>query len=97
VQELKEIGQRIREQLPDWLKGRIAEGERQGRPARETAVAELETRLDEIGNDLEEITRQLREGDLSEERRVELANRLSELSREQARLEVQRENLNDTP
>ena len=95
VQELKEIGQRIREQLPDWLKGRIAEGERQGRPARETAVAELETRLDQIGNELEEITRQLREGDLNEERRAEMANRLSELSREQARLEVQRENLNE--
>lgn len=99
IEEMKEIGQRVRvqlEQLPDWIKGRIEEGKREGRPERDIALREMETRLDQIGTELADVTRQLREGDLTEEQRAELAGRLSELSREQARLEVQRDTLRET-
>lgn len=88
VKELKEIGKRIREQVPDWMKGRAVQTEED---ERSDDPADIETRLAQIGAEIESVSRQLREGNLSDGERADLAGRLSTLSREQARLEVRQE------
>ncbi|MBW3624662.1 MAG: hypothetical protein KY468_14750 [Armatimonadetes bacterium] len=96
IQEMKEIGQRVRaqlEQLPEWIKGRIPPPPpAPGAPPTPDAPADgIQARLDRIGTELEEVSRRLREGSLTDEERRELTQRLSDLSREQARLEIRRD------
>lgn len=83
MKELKELGQYIRNHMPEWLK------EKMGRPSEEkgpTNLSEIESRLAEVGAKLQAVAEQLRRGDLSDVQRADLAEELSKLGQEQARL-----------
>lgn len=96
LKELKELGQIIREQLPDWMRGRMPEASAPPPPhapqppnaaeAGTTHLSELESRLAEVGAKLQTVAEQLRRGDLTDTQRAELADQLSRLGQEQARL-----------
>ena len=94
LKELKELGQIIREQLPDWMRGRVPEPPAPPPPpyaphaadAGPTHLSELESRLAEVGAKLQTVAEQLRRGDLTDTQRAELADQLSRLGQEQARL-----------
>ena len=81
--ELRELGQVIREHLPEWLRGKVPQAAAQ---APEASLTEIESRLAEVGAKLQAVAEQLRRGDLSDAQRAELAEQLSRLGHEQARL-----------
>ncbi len=93
LKELKELGQVIREQLPEWLRGKVspaaeAPAASAAPPAEAPAsgLSELESRLAEVGAKLQAVAEQLRRGDLTDFQRADLAEQLSRLGQEQARL-----------
>ena len=97
LKELKELGQIIREQLPEWMRGRMPEPPNPPPPPHAphpphapeggtTHLSELESRLAEVGAKLQTVAEQLRRGDLTDSQRAELADQLSRLGQEQARL-----------
>jgi hypothetical protein len=84
LDDLKNIGQIIREHMPDWLRGKIpGSAEPDAEPG---TMSEVESRLAEVGAKLQAVAEQLRRGDLSDEQRAELAEQLSQFGQEQARL-----------
>ena len=84
LDELKNIGQIIREHMPEWLRGKVpGSAEAEAEPG---SMSEVESRLAEVGAKLQAVAEQLRRGDLSDEQRAELAEQLSQLGQEQARL-----------
>jgi hypothetical protein len=89
LKDLKELGQVIREHMPDWLRSRVPgrhEEAEEGGPVNATSLTEIESRLAEVGAKLQAVAEQLRRGDLSDGQRAELAEQLSRLGQEQARL-----------
>jgi hypothetical protein len=99
LKELKELGQIIREQLPDWMRGKMPAnpftpphpgppppGAPHPHEAGPSTLTDLESRLAEVGSKLQTVAEQLRRGDLSDEQRASLADQLSRLGQEQARL-----------
>lgn len=89
LKELKELGQIIREQLPEWMRGKMPPPPPPGAPHPHEGpggLSDLESRLAEVGAKLQMVAEQLRRGDLSDEERASLADQLSRLGQEQARL-----------
>jgi hypothetical protein len=89
LKELKELGRVIRDRMPEWFKGEgTVETEEQaaGEGAAPNGLTEIESRLAEVGAKLQAVAEQLRRGDLGDEPRAELAEQLSRLGQEQARL-----------
>ncbi len=89
LKELKDLGQILRESMPEWLRDKIAEKGREAAGAAEkngATLSEVESRLVEVGARLQAVAEQLRRGDLSDQQRAELAEQLSQLGQEQARL-----------
>jgi hypothetical protein len=88
VKELKELGRVIRDQLPEWLKGKVS-GHEEGEDVA-ASLSEVESRLAEAGARLQAVAEQLRRGDLTDAQREQLAEQLSQLGKEQAKLARQR-------
>ena len=100
LQELRDLGQVIREHLPDWMRHRTTEEREERRTEEEPnarSLTEVESRLAEVGARLQTVAEQLRRGDLDDERRAELAEQLSRLGQEQARLARQHAMLRERP
>ena len=85
LEQLKELGKTMRDQLPDWIKNKIGGQEEQSEENGAT-LTEVESRLVEVGARLQTVAEQLRRGDLTDGQRAELAEQLSRLGQEQARL-----------
>jgi hypothetical protein len=90
LRELKGIGEMIRSHLPEWLMAeetasRAAEAvvDAQGDPRE---MAEVDSRLTEIGAHLQAVAEQIRRDDLNLDERLRLAEQLTRLGAEQAQL-----------
>ncbi len=95
LQELKEFGKMFRENFwTEWKRGHSSGSEQQesssSGEAEPTTLADVESRLSEVGSRLQATAEQLRGHDLTDEQRAELADQLSRLGQEQARLARQR-------
>ena len=93
IRELKELGQIIRENLPDWVRGaavvcpkECGPEPREREEERSSTVTQVECRLSEVGARIQAAAEHLRRPDLSDAERERLAEQLSELAQEQARL-----------
>ena len=103
LEELKDLGRIIRENLPEWMREKARErheGERE-EPRAETAgraasLSEVESRLAEVGARLQAVAEQLRRDSLTSEERADLAEQLSRLGQEQARLAREHARLRET-
>lgn len=95
LKELKELGQVIRENLPEWLKERGTAKVVFGVGEKAATLSDVESRLAEVGAKLQAVAEQLRRGDLSDVQRAELAEQLSRLGQEQARLARRHATLRD--
>jgi hypothetical protein len=87
LEELRDLGQLIRENMPEWLRARqeaalaAREAERGGEN-----LAEQEGRLAEVGAQFQAAADRMGHGDLSEQQRAELIDQLAQLGQEQSRL-----------
>lgn len=95
LEELKDLGRTIRENLPEWMRERERERHSEPREARDedpagegraSSLSEVESRLAEAGARLQAVAEQLRRDSLTSEQRADLAEQLSRLGQEQARL-----------
>lgn len=93
VQDLKGLGEVIREHLGEWLGEKIPgfNKEEEGNGS----LSDVESRQAEVGAKLQAVAEQLRRGDLSDEQRAELAEQLSRFGQEQARLARQHASLRE--
>lgn len=94
MKELKEFGQYIRDHMPDWLKGKATKP-KDGDGDSGVVITDVESRLAEVGSKLQAVAEQLRRTDLSDQQRAELADELSQLGQEQAKLLRERAALRD--
>jgi molybdenum-dependent DNA-binding transcriptional regulator ModE len=85
LEQLKGLGQAIRDQMPDWIKNKMG-GEVEQPEENGATLTEVESRLVEVGARLQTVAEQLRRGDLTDGQRAELAEQLSRLGQEQAQL-----------
>jgi hypothetical protein len=89
LNELRDLGKVIREQLPGWVRGHVwTEGvettvRSESGPS---SLSEVESRLSEVGAQLQMVAEQLRRTDIGDALRAELGEQLSRLGQEQARL-----------
>lgn len=84
IQDLKGIGEVIREHLHEWLGDKVPgfNKEEEGNGS----LSDVESRQAEVGAKLQAVGEQLRRGDLSDAQREELAEQLSRFGQEYARL-----------
>jgi hypothetical protein len=87
LEELRALGELIRENMPEWLRARQEEAQ----AARESErgaenLAELDRRLAEVSAQFQAAADRMGHGDLSEQQRAELIDQLAQLGQEQSRL-----------
>jgi hypothetical protein len=88
----EELGRLIREHLPEWFRGQEEEEEEPSppKPSHAPLPSEEEGPLADVGARMQAVAEQLRRADLTDAQRADLAEQLSRLSQEQARLARQR-------
>jgi hypothetical protein len=87
--DLKNLGQLVRDHLPEWLGEKVVnqvETVVAGSEKDAATLSDVESRLAEVGARLQAVAEQLRRGDLTDDQRADLAEQLSRLGQEQARL-----------
>ena len=85
LEELKDLGRVVRENLPEWLRGEHGPPGHHG-PREGERLRDLEPRLVDIRVQMRNIGQQLSRPDLDDEARAALAAQLARLAAEQARL-----------
>jgi hypothetical protein len=85
VPDLKQLGEVIRESMPEWLRG--AREKEEEREADERAEqSDVESRLADVSARIQEVAQQMQREDLPSSEMQRLAHELSRLGREQAQI-----------